>query len=143
MAGTVSVACKLPHGLQLRVFDMITTSEPVMGGGMRDVKTARQVGEPVIIKGNAHPQNEAPRAEISSGYAITHGVDKDFWDLWVAQNASHEAVRNGLIFAHEKPDAINRMSAEKAKIKSGLEPISPDSDMRVPRQVKTDDGKGK
>ena len=134
MAGTVSVACKLPHGLQLRVFDMITTSEPVMGGGMRDVKTARQVGEPVIIKGNAHPQNEAPRAEISSGYAITHGVDKDFWDLWVTQNASHEAVRNGLIFAHEKVGNTAAEAREKVEVRSNLERLDP---TKLPRGLES------
>ena len=134
MAGTVSVACKLPHGLQLRVFDMITTSEPVMGGGMRDVKTARQVGEPVIIKGNAHPQNEAPRAEISSGYAITHGVDKDFWDSWVAQNASHEAVRNGLIFAHEKGGNTTAEAREKVEVRSNLERLDP---TKLPRGLES------
>lgn len=38
---SVTVGCKLPHGLTMRVFDMVETQEPVMGGGFRAVKVAQ------------------------------------------------------------------------------------------------------
>jgi hypothetical protein len=133
MSGTVTVACKLPNGLILRGFRMDSVYESVMGGGQREVKIAHEVGEPVYINGNAHLQNEAPNCEISNGAALTHGVDKDFWDLWLSQNKDHLAVKNGLIFAHEKPVNATAEAREKAGVKSGLERLDPSN---LPKGIK-------
>lgn len=122
---TVTVACKLPHGLELRVFDMIETQEPMFGGGYKPVKVARERAERAIIKGNAFPQEKGPSGPIIGGFALTHGVPKDLWDLWIKQNARLVAVQKGLIFAHLKADNTEAEAREKEEIKSGLERLDP------------------
>ncbi len=130
MSGSVSVACKLPNGLALRVFQMIPHSELVMGGGTRETEIAVQVGDTVTLKGYAAPFGMAPNAPVAGGYAITSGVDADFWAAWLEQNATHPAVKNGLVFASERVDSVQKQAKEQAEIKCGLEPLDPDKPMR-------------
>ncbi len=130
MAGTVSVACKLPNGLALRVFKMIPHSEPVMGGGTRETEIAVPLGETVVLKGYAAPFGMAPDAPVAGGYAITAGVDADFWATWIGQNAEHPAVKNGLIFAAERVDSVQKQAKEQTEIKCGLEALDPEKPMR-------------
>lgn len=130
MASTVTVACKLPHGLILRYFDMVENSEPVMGGGMRTYHIAKQRGEPVVIKGYATKWGEHPSIQISGGYALTKGVDADFFEAWLAQNQDHDAVKSGLIFAADRVDYAADKAKERAGIRNGLEPIDPSKPMR-------------
>lgn len=127
MPGTVTVATKLPHGLILRVFTMVDQDEPVMGGGFRTVKTAKQLPKQVVLNGAAHPQDQAPTCLMVGGWALTPNVDKDLWDLWLEQNKDSDVVRNGLIFAHEKAGNAEAESKDKAKLKSGLERLDPDN----------------
>jgi hypothetical protein len=141
MPGVITVACSIPNGLVLRVFDKVEKQEPVLGGGIR--KTTEAVARPqmVLIHGPGRAIGEDPKAPISNGYALTHNVDADFFAEWMKQNAQHEAVKNQLIFASDKPDTVSGMSAERAKIKSGLQPIEPDNDARIPRGVTKADRK--
>ena len=130
MAGKVSVATKLPHGLRLRVFNMIERDEPVMGGGMRTVRIAEQRAETAVVHGWAHSQNAAPHCTIiglpnNEGYAITDNIDKDLWDLWLRQNKDSMMVKNGLIFANEKSDHTLGKAKDGINIASGLGRIDP------------------
>jgi hypothetical protein len=130
MPGTVSVACKVPSGLHLRLFSMEDFSEPVMGGGTRTVKRAVETGQRVTVKGFAHPIDKAPTAQIAGGYALTPNVDADFFAAWLAQNADSAIVKNKLIFAADKPTYAESKAREQEEIKSGLEPIDPN---RMPK----------
>ncbi len=97
---TVTVGCKLPHGLLLDI---------------------TQHGEPQArfrVKGSNS-------AAIIGGFGITPGVPKDLWDRWVAKNAQLEFVRKGLIFAYEKSDATRGQAKDNAELSNGLEPIDP------------------
>lgn len=136
MPGTVTVACKLPHGLKLRLFNMIDTQEPILGGGYRTVKVAREQAKSITIKGWSHAQNMAPDAPIVGGYALTMNVDKDFWDAWLEQNQELDAVRNKLIFAHEKPVNAEAESKEKRDVRSGLERLDP---KKLPKGINQSD----
>ena len=127
-----SVACKIPNGLNLRVFQMVDHDEPVMGGGTKTVKRAQQIGEIVKVHGPATPFGQAPLCPISGGYAITRNIDADFFALWLSQNADHDAVKNNLIRHHEKYQNVHDEAKAFAKTKSGLEPIDPASDSRIP-----------
>lgn len=138
MANTVTVACKLPNGLILRVFQMVEHTEPVMGGGNKKVKVARQEGKSVTIRGCAVPFGATPSAPIIGGYALTSNVDADFFALWMKQNADSELVQNKLIFAHEKPDFAAGQANEQQEIRSGLEPIDPN---RLPKGIEAADRK--
>ena len=128
-----SVACKIPTGLILRVFNFEDYDELTSGGGYRTVKRAVPVGEPVKIHGPATKFGEAPKTQISGGYALTHNVDADFFAAWLAQNADHDAVKRGLIFASEKRNVAQDEAREKKEILSGLEPLMPGKDKRIPR----------
>lgn len=126
---TVTVACKLPHGLMLRAFRQPAEAAKRLADGRPDPMTpAAELDEALgsfVLNGFSFPQGEAPTALLSGGYAITSGVPKNLWDAWLAQNAGSDLVRNKLVFAHEKADAAMGFSREHAENKSGLERIDP------------------
>ncbi|TXH35298.1 MAG: hypothetical protein E6Q98_16025 [Rhodospirillaceae bacterium] len=130
---TVTVACKIPNGLILRVFDMVDHDVPVMGGGTKTTKKAVQRGGMVKVNGPATPFGQAPRSQIVGGYALTHNVPAEFFKDWLKQNAEHDAVKNGLIFGHEKFDAVHGRAEDGKKVVSGMHPLIPDKDPRIPR----------
>lgn len=127
MPGTVTVACKLPNGLHLRLFNMETYNEPVMGGGTREAKRAVQNGGRVTLNGFSHRFDKAPEWGIVGGYGITHGVDADFFKEWVAQNADSNLVKNKIVFAHGQEASIKSMAVEHKAVKSGMERLDPDN----------------
>lgn len=133
---SVTVGCRLPHGLTMRVFDMVETQEPVMGGGFRAVKIAQERPERVTLNGFSHPQNRAPNAQIVEGFALTYGVDAEFWNVWKAQNAQSDVVKNGLIFAHEKPVNAEAEAKDKKTLRSGLERLDPN---KLPKGIQKSD----
>lgn len=135
MSTTVTVACKLPHGLVLRLHTMEDVNEPTAGGGFRKVKRAQVVGEPVTIKGYSRRfdrRTEQAPAAISSSYALTYGVDADFFKKWLDQNKDLDAVKNNLIWAHGEPDMVEGFIKEHEAQKSGFEPIDPNN---LPRGI--------
>lgn len=133
----VTVACKLPNGLILRLFRMEDRSEAVMGGGTRAIKAAVQVGGHVVIKGAEAPFGVVPKFPIVGGYALTHGVDAEFMEKWLADNADLDVVRNNLIFVSPSNEVATDRSEEQSAVRSGLEGLVPDNDPRIPRGVKT------
>jgi hypothetical protein len=50
-AATVTVACKMPHGVWLQLHELVECTEPHPALGTRQVKQARKVGEPIMVKG--------------------------------------------------------------------------------------------
>ena len=122
---TVTVACKMPHGLELRLFNMVDKREIGQGGNTFMIKEAQEVGERVRLNGFAHPQNKAPKSPIVGGYGLTFGVSKDFFDHWLEQNRDSDIVKNGLVFAHSKPGHTEGKAEEQKGIRSGLERLDP------------------
>ena len=129
MTETVTVALKHPSGLMLRVFDIEEGTEPVMGGGSRPVKIATQRGE--MIKINGTPVNGD--THLNGGFALTHNVPKDFWDLWLKQNEGAEIIKQGLIFSYAAPAKAGDAATERAELKSGLERLDPENLPKVGR----------
>jgi len=128
MTSTVTVACKLPHGLVLQLQTMVEREEPVMGGGIRKVKQAVRTGEKILIAGFARPVNpegEHEFAPLVGGFGLTHDVPADFFDQWLAQNAELDAVKRGFIFAAERSAEVKAQARDHRDHLSGLEPISP------------------
>lgn len=133
MAGeTVTVACKIPNGLQLRVFKMVDSPEPV-AGGTRTVKRAQQDGDAISVRGPAMPFGQALQNGVG-GYALTSGISAEFWAKWLEQNKDHDAVKNGLIFGSSKGDEVHGWAKEGEAVRSGLEPLSQKDDPRSPRK---------
>lgn len=136
----VTVACKLPAGIRLRSFKMIPHREPVLGGGIRETEIAEPVGDDILINGVAVAFGMAPRHQIVAGFALTDGVDKDAWDAWHKANINSPMVKNGLVFAYERPDAVVSEAKNRRDLKSNLEPFvtsedpSKQRDPRAPRR---------
>lgn len=137
MPGTVTVGCKLPNGLILRLFVMHEEDQAIQGGGWRKVKEARNVGEKVFINGNSAPHGKDLLDQFGehitsySQFATTPNVDADFWDQWFEQNKQSDLVRNGLIFAHAKAADVKAEAREKEPLKSGLERLDGADDKRA------------
>lgn len=132
----VTVACKLPGGLELRVFKMVESSELVMGGGSRTTRVAQLAGR-VFINGVAKKVEQSHGCMVVGGYALTPGVDKAFWDQWLEDNKDSLMVRNNLVFANESHAKLEGMAKERALVRSNLEPMAadPKTDPRAPRPV--------
>lgn len=111
MSGTVTVACKLPGGLHL---DMPGRPRVTIGG------TALPVG--VVL--DAHQQKRMQ--SINFGYALTPGVDEEFWEAWLEDHKTMDIVQRRMIFAYEKPNDTRAAARECEGEKSGLEPMDPD-----------------
>ena len=92
---TVTVGCKLPHGLHL------------------DIN-----GKRVTLAGtNA--------SSVIGGHGITENVDKEFFDKWMSLNKDSAAVKNGLIFSNEKTQNVKAEAKEKKGNKNGFEGLDP------------------
>jgi hypothetical protein len=136
---TVSVACKLPSGLQLRVFRMVDRDEQILGGGVRQVKQAEQLEPVYTVYGWAHPQNAGPHCTILHGYAITDGIPKEHWELWLSQNKNSMMVQNGLIFAQNSTSSIKDQAKDGKAVKSGLERLDPNNLPKIGKPIETSD----
>lgn len=90
-ANTVTVGCKLPHGLVLELG-----------------------GNEITVKG-------ANSSAIVGGFGLTEGVPADFFDAWMAKNKDMALVKNELIFAQAKTSEAQAEAKDKAANKSGLE----------------------
>ena len=125
MATTVTVGCKLPHGLVLQLQQGYQATIEGPQGSQRQVTKYTKAGKEVVIKGNAIPAGEAHDKTIVGGFALTYGVDAEFFAEWMLQHSEFPAVVNGLIFAHEKPQVAEGEAKNARDIVSGLEPINP------------------
>lgn len=127
MSETVTVACKLPHGLFLDLVDpgVFKDVDPKVGVMARPVDPDNRVR----INGAARPVGvplPEDAAQVVGGYALTPGVPKAFWDKWLAQNKDAPYVKQNLIFAAERAGSVVGEAKEKREIRSGLEGLNPD-----------------
>lgn len=144
-AKRITVACKYPHGLILRLFrhDKVDVPSP---GGLRTETVPVQIGEQVRINGPVAPTNQSSRHEIAGGFALTHGVDADFFAEWMKQNAASDMVKNGLIFSASDRNSARDRAEDHVKTRTGVEPLDMSTtknekgreivnDVRVTREV--------
>lgn len=97
----ITVGCRLPNGLVLRLHDD-------KGGEVR-----------VTLRGQNADMNGALFIQPTHcGYTE---VDKDFWDAWVAKNADFTPLVNGAIFAEATKAKAKGAAKERVKEKTGLE----------------------
>ena len=135
MAGVVTVASKLPHGLVLELEDETKDREPVMGGGHREVKRWRKNGQTVTINGTARPFGAPYSPTVQEGVGLTFGVDADFFAKWLKQKEDFPPVAAGMIYAATTVEDAVDHAREISGMKSGFEPIDPYS---VPDEFKGD-----
>ena len=120
MAGTVTVACKHPPGILMRVFKSEEYDVPVLGGGTRKEARSVAVGTPIKIRGPAVPHGVS-REDIAGGYALTPNVPADVAMAWMEQNKHSDLVRNNVIFVQEKHDMARGKAKDQKEVRSGLE----------------------
>lgn len=121
---TVTVCCKLPHGLTLQAQEPYEQQVAVpQGMERRTEKMWRPFGQKVLIAGNALPVGGTPSGDLKHGVAITYGVPRELWELWLDQNHDHDAVVNGLIFIAESREDAFAMAKDMRKVKTGMEPL--------------------
>jgi hypothetical protein len=85
--------------------------------------------------GNTVPENMPPRPQMATGYALTHNVSKDLFDSWLAENKDSAMVKNRLVFAYEKTDSVKDAAKDCKGVDSGLGPLIPDADRRMPKKL--------
>lgn len=124
---TVCVACKLPNGIEIMLYDMVDHNEPT-SNGYQTVKKARprKGMKPIVLNGYEHKQNKAPKNQIQEGFGLTFNVPKAEFEEWVRVNAESDFIVNGLIFAQDGRRAnIDVQVQEHRAVKSGFERIDP------------------
>lgn len=96
---TVTVGCKLPHGLKI---DLAGVPKPVTLAG-----------------GNS--------ARIIGGYGMTPGVPKEAFVKWLADHSTTPYVINGAVFMVDSGDKKSAIAQAKEKRdeRTGFEPIDP------------------
>lgn len=98
----ITVGCRLPTGLILRLF----------GENMVEIGSVELKGQ------NADMNGALFIKPTHCGYTE---VDKDFWDKWVAQNADFAPYASGAIFAEATESKARGAAKERVKEKTGLE----------------------
>lgn len=123
---TVTVACKMPNGVVLQLFDMVPYSP---GHGFPE--TTRAMPRPsakVVLNGNAIDYDKLRRDQgmdrmIIGGYALTPGVPREFWEEWLRVNKDSALVLNKVVFAADSETRARDQAKDQRHIQSGLEPI--------------------
>lgn len=136
---TVTVACKLPHGVVIRDHQKGVVHDPVLGGGTRKVDVYRSVGPKIRIKGPVVPPAFIRLVEVVGGYAITSGIDADVFVRWMNWNRDAPFVQNLLIYGHEDRDHVLGWAREHGAVKSGVEPLDVTMKSEKGRMVYGDD----
>jgi hypothetical protein len=136
---TVTVACKMPGGLRLRLFRKEDSFVPMFGGGVSKETISRPIdGAMILIRGPRHLGGTIPPDMMHSfmpgGYALTSGVPRDFWEQWLEDNKHSDLVKNKIVYAADREDLARDQAREQHELQSGLQPIDPDNiGKRIPR----------
>jgi hypothetical protein len=142
---TVTVACRLPHGMVLRLFKMVDDVIP-SSNGPKTIKRSEMIGEPVTLLGYTNEKTGLRGEYLRTGrsaFALTHGVNRDFFEEWLKQNHDNEAVKKGLIFMSGDAERAKDEASEKKSLKNGLEPLDPKNLPRLSRNLKVETANAK
>lgn len=141
---TVIVACKIPIGVELQCSKEQEYQEEYRDSDGRPRIRSRtrliKGGDTIMITGTAYPIGQAPagyrdKAAMAGGYALTFGVNKEFFDRWMEQNELNPIVVNRMIFGFEKIEDVKAKAKNYASLRSGMEPLNPENDPRMPRPL--------
>ena len=131
---TVIVGCKLPAGIVLQNYELVEMPIPLPGGGTAMEKRFVPKGEAVEIAGINSQGGYLPGAQFQGGYALTE-IDASFWEAWSAVNAESPLLKNGVLFGQPSRSGAQGKGKEQSSVTSGLEPLVPDTDKRIPKNV--------
>ena len=111
-AKTITVACRLPNGLVI--------TWPTAADGARTDKT-----KTVVLRGtNSNPEAILLPNGKGQRYALTHGVDEEWFEAWAKEHPDYAPLTSGMIFTHSK-DVVGK-AKELAGERHGLDGLDPD-----------------
>lgn len=127
---TVTVCSKLPMQYILQLHDPVERTIQAHGGTMRETihlprRSTKEKPTRFTIEGCSFAQNKGAHQQISGGFAITHGIPKDFWEEWLSQYKDMELVQEGFIFAHKETSSVTQHTKDMSEKPSGFERIDP------------------
>lgn len=142
----VIVASKLPMALELQYSELHDVTRRLRETVWTE-KEARKIGPIYRINGTAYPANgtqlEGFRAppQMVHGYALTYGVDAEWWAKWVAVNKDTPFVVSELLFAGKTRDEVSKRAKDLHALTSGFDPVAPPkngpvTDPRLPQPIK-------
>lgn len=132
---TVTVACKMPNGITMRLHEMVEERR-IVNGMVIEEKIARLVeagGTNCELPGryklngfsidlHAMSTGVPPDHEIQGGYGLTYGIPRDYWERW-AQTDGKDFVARNIVFAAASEQRARDKAREMKGVASGLEPI--------------------
>lgn len=150
---TVTVACKVPNGLHMQLYDSVREDVMDLGGNkIPSFRSSPRPGAPAfILRGPAVDVDRMRRGIVSrhqivqgarsgTGFGLTPGVPRAFWEEWsrapkygpdgrleVGAGPGYDFVRTGQVFAMPNDREAAAMAREMADEPSGLEPLDPDN----------------
>lgn len=96
-----------------------------------------KTGDVIRIRGLSYPVGSVPegfgdRPTIVAGFAVTHNIDKEWWDHWLKTHIDYPPVKHGFLFAHasRSEGAVIAKEHEGAPQFSPVDPKNP-ADKRV------------
>jgi len=140
----VVVACKLGVAYyDIYICRKETVSENTQTGPRDIVRFTPQRETTVRLRGTSYPRGTVPdgfpeKPLIVDGAALNFGIDKEFWDTWVEQNKLNPLVMNRMIFADTDPEFVKGLAHDTKAMQSGLEPVNPKKDRRIPKSTRAE-----
>jgi len=137
------VACKLGVPYYKIQHTPLVEKQQMGNQGMRTVMEAEPTGPVVILRGTARPRGALPEGFpdaplIVDGAALNFGIDADWFDEWLEQHKRDPLVINKMIFAREKEADVRSIAKEHTRETSGLEPVNPKGDARMPKSTRAE-----
>lgn len=141
---TVVFACKHPPGLKLVVWVIGAKAYPALG------RPGEMVGEPkafadphfkpVMIHGPAVAPGQIPKGvgKLVNGYCFTPGVNREFAERYMEQNAESAFIENGIVFFEDTVEQAMAHAREMKGVHSGLEQLDPTKRSEAGRMTPND-----
>jgi hypothetical protein len=147
---TVTVACKLPMGVHMVLYDVIVEKLRDLGGNEQEsFRSYPRTGAPTFILNGCSVdiekmrKGELPDYTIvqgslpGTGFGLTSGIPRDFWEEWTRApefadgkvvthpGPGYDLVKTGQVFAAANDQRAAAEAKEKRDVRSGLEPLNP------------------
>jgi len=138
MADTVTVLCRLPHGLELRIAPPgdVERRAQLSAAGTPDRSPVGYV-KSVTVNGANRAPDYHPKDNVLLGRVGRTQVEKSFWDAWLAQHKDSDLVKNHCVFAEVTERAADAKAREFATEKTGFEGVSPEDLKRKGMEAET------
>lgn len=142
---TVTVACNLPNGLILQVYDVEVVTNYLPNG--REIKenvatlnlaigqhvlNGQKLDHAALAAANMPDYRVIRGSTPDTGYALTSGVPRDLWEAWLSQNKTSPLVANRHVYASSTESRAADEAREYKDIRSGLQGLNQAGDYRVP-----------